>query len=163
MCAAPAVKAIPAGHEHFIPHLIVDDAPAALAFYAKAFGAKELFRMMMPGGKRVGHAEMKIGDLVFYLSDEFPEFSKVGPRKLGGSPLAIHRYVPDVDKAVARAVAAGATATMPVADMFWGDRYGTLTDPFGHRWSLATHIRDVPPDELEAAAAKAFAEPHEAS
>jgi uncharacterized glyoxalase superfamily protein PhnB len=133
------------------PHLVCRDAAAAIASYQKAFGAVELARSPGPQGKLL-HAMLRIGDSPLMLVDEFPDWGALGPQTLKGSPVTIHLYVEDVDAAVERAVAAGARLTMPVADMFWGDRYGTVEDPFGHRWSIATHIRDLGPEEIQAAA-----------
>lgn len=150
-------KPIPAGHEGFIPHLVLSDASAAMEFYKKAFGAEEISRMPAPDGKRLWHAEMRIGDRVFYLADDFPEAfggKARSPKALGASPVTIHMYVEDIDKSFERATAAGATATMPPMDMFWGDRYGNLTDPFGHTWGLATHLKDMTPEEMNQAAAE---------
>jgi uncharacterized glyoxalase superfamily protein PhnB len=145
------VKAVPDGMHTITPHLVCRDAAAAIAFYQKAFGAVELARLPGPGGKLL-HAMLRIGDSPLMLVDEFPDWGALGPQSLKGSPVTMHLYVEDVDAAVERAVAAGARLTMPVADMFWGDRYGTVEDPFGHRWSLATHIRDLSPEEIQAAA-----------
>jgi uncharacterized glyoxalase superfamily protein PhnB len=133
------------------PHLVCRDAGAAIAFYQKALGAVELARLPGPLGKLM-HALLRIGDSPFMLVDEFSDRGTLGPQSLKGSPVTLHLYVEDVDAAVERAVAAGAKLTMPVADMFWGDRYGTIEDPFGHHWSLATHIRDLSPEEVQAAA-----------
>ncbi|MDH3473567.1 MAG: VOC family protein [Rhodospirillales bacterium] len=141
------------------PHLVVSDGPAAIAFYQRAFGAEERFRMPAPDGERILHAELQIGGAPVMLASEFPEFGSKGPSTLGGTPVAIHLNVDDVDAAYDRAVQAGAAATMPPADMFWGDRYGRLTDPFGHVWSLATHIRDVTPEEMAEGAKRAFSGP----
>jgi PhnB protein len=143
-----SAKPIPDGFHSVTPYLIVKDAARAIAFYVKAFGAKELFRMNQPDG-RVGHAELQIGDSRVMLADEFPEMQTQGPQSIGGSPVTMHLYVEDVDATVARATAAGAKVTRPVADQFYGDRSGQLTDPFGHKWYVATHTEDVPPDELE--------------
>lgn len=145
------VKAVPDGMHTITPHLVCRDATAAIAFYEKAFGAVELARLPGPQGKLL-HALLRIGDSPLMLVDEFPDWGALGPQSLKGSPVTIHLYVEDVDGAVERAVAAGAKLTMPVADMFWGDRYGTVEDPFGHRWSIATHIRDLSPEEIQAAA-----------
>lgn len=145
------VKAVPDGMHTITPHLVCRDAAAAIAFYQKAFGAVELARLPGPQGKLL-HAMLRIGDSPLMLVDEFPDWGALGPQSLKGSPVTIHLYVEDVDAAVERAVAAGARLTMPVADMFWGDRYGTVEDPFGHRWSIATHIRDLSPKEIQAAA-----------
>ncbi len=149
---------IPEGCEGLIPHLVLKGAADALAFYKKAFGAEEITRHLTPDG-RIMHAEMRIGQSVVYLADDFPEFCgghERSPSALGGSSINVHRYVTDCDAAVKRAADAGATVTMPPADMFWGDRYGVVTDPHGHVWSFATHVKDVTPEEMEAAAAAAF-------
>jgi len=130
------------------PHLVCAGAAEAIEFYKRAFNAKELARIPGPQGK-IMHAEIRIGDSVVMLVDEFPEWGAFGPKSLKGSPVTIHLYVENVNAFVSRAVEAGAKITMPVADTFWGDRYGQLDDPFGHHWSVATHIRDVTPDELE--------------
>jgi uncharacterized glyoxalase superfamily protein PhnB len=143
-------KPIPEGMHSLTPHLVCDGAAAAIAFYKKAFNAQELSRLPGPDGK-VMHAMLKIGDSHFMLNDEFRDYGGFGPKYLKGSPVTIHLYVTDVDAQVAQAVAAGAKVTMPVADMFWGDRYGQLEDPFGHKWSVATHIKDTTPEEAMAA------------
>ncbi len=140
-------KPIPDGMHSLTPHLVCGGAADAIAFYQRAFGAEELSRLPAPDG-RVMHASIRIGDSVLMLNDEWPEMGAVGPARLGGSAVVIHLYVPDVDAAMAQAAAAGATVTMPAADMFWGDRYGQLTDPFGHRWSLATHQQDLTPEQI---------------
>lgn len=153
------VKPVPDGMDAAIPHLIVDGASEAIDFYKKAFGATEISRAPAPDGSRLMHAEIMIGISRFYLNDEFPEMcdgKKFSPKALGGSPMVIHRYVEDCDTAITRAEKAGAKVTMKPADMFWGDRYGTIEDPFGHRWSFATHIKDVSPEEMAAAAEQAF-------
>jgi uncharacterized glyoxalase superfamily protein PhnB len=152
--AQPHVEPVPDGMHTITPHLVCRDAVAAIAFYQKAFGAVELARLPGPQGKLM-HAMLRIGDSPLMLVDEFPDWGALGPQSLKGSPVTIHLYVADVDAAVERAVTAGARLTMPVADMFWGDRYGTIEDPFGHHWSIATHIRDMSPEEIQAAA-KAF-------
>ncbi len=149
----PAVKPIPDGMHALTPHLVCAGAADAMAFYAKAFNAVELSRLPGPQG-RLMHASMRIGDSVFMLNDEFPEMGGFGPKSLKGTPVTIHRYVTDVDAAVAQAVAAGATLKMPLADMFWGDRYALLEDPFGHQWSLATHQRDLSPEQIMEAMAR---------
>ena len=150
------VEPIPAGYEGVTPYLVVTDAAAAIEFYKKAFGAQELLRMPMPDGKRLMHAEIKIAGAPVMLADEFPEFGSMSPTTLGASPVTMHLYVEDVDAAFEQAVAAGATVTMPPADMFWGDRFGKLSDPFGHIWSLATHVKDPTPEELEEGRKQAF-------
>jgi uncharacterized glyoxalase superfamily protein PhnB len=132
------------------PHLICAGAADAIEFYKKAFGAVETARLPGPQGK-IMHAMLRIGDSALMLVDEMPEWGALGPKALKGSPVTIHLYVDDVDAFAARAVKAGAKITMPVEDMFWGDRYGKLEDPFGHHWSLATHLRDVSPEEMQQA------------
>jgi PhnB protein len=147
-----SAKPIPDGYHAVTPYLIVKGAARAIDFYVKAFGARELFRMPQPDG-RVGHAELQIGDSRVMLADEHPEIGARSPQAIGGSPVTIHLYVEDVDATVSRAVQAGARLDRPVADQFYGDRNGGLTDPFGHVWFVATHKEDVPPDELERRAA----------
>ena len=149
----PAVKPIPDGMHSLTPHLICADAASAIDFYRRAFGAVETMRLPAPGGKLM-HAAVRIGDSTLMLVDEMPEWGALGPRALKGSPVTIHLSVDNVDAVVAQAVAAGAKVTLPVADMFWGDRYGQLEDPYGHRWSVATHIRDLSPDEIQQAMAQ---------
>jgi uncharacterized glyoxalase superfamily protein PhnB len=149
MTSAPT-KAIPEGMHTVTPHLTCADAADAIEFYKKAFNATEQTRLPGPNGK-IMHASIRIGDSTVMLTDEAPEWGMLGPKALKGSPVAIHLYVADVDKFVERAAAAGAKVTMPVADMFWGDRYGQLEDPFGHRWSVATHLREVSPEEIQQA------------
>ena len=144
------VKAIPDGMHSLTPHLVCRDAAAAIDFYGRAFGAIELFRLPGPNGKLI-HACVRIGDSQLFLFDEMPEHGALGPQTLQGTPVTIHLQVQDADAAFARAVQAGATVAMPLADMFWGDRYGQLTDPFGHRWSIASHLREVSRDEMVAA------------
>ena len=141
------VKPIPEGMHSLTPHLVCAGAADAIAFYRSAFGAVELMRLPGPDGKLM-HAMLRIGDSMLMLVDEAPEWQMLGPKALKGSPVTIHLYVPDVDATVARAVAAGAKVRMPVAEMFWGDRYGTLEDPFGHHWSVATHTRDLTPEQI---------------
>jgi uncharacterized glyoxalase superfamily protein PhnB len=141
------VKAIPDGMHSVTPFLVCAGASDAIAFYKKAFGATERSRLPGPGG-RLMHACIQIGDSSVMLADEMPECGGFGPKALNGSPVTIHLYVDDVDAVIAQAEAAGAQLTMPAQDMFWGDRYGQLVDPFGHKWSVATHIRDVSPDEM---------------
>jgi uncharacterized glyoxalase superfamily protein PhnB len=142
-----SVKPIPEGMHTLTPHLICDGAADAIEFYKKAFNAVETTRLPGPNGKLM-HASLKIGDSTLMLADEMAECGAVGPQSLKGSPVVIHLYVEDVDAVVARAVAAGAKLTMPATDMFWGDRYGQLDDPFGHRWSVATHKRDLTPEQI---------------
>lgn len=145
------VKPIPDDMHTITPHLVCDGASDAIEFYKKAFGAVELARLPGPEGK-LTHAMIRIGDSNLMLVDEFPDWGSLGPRSLKGSPVTIHLYVEDVDATVARAVAAGAKVTMPVNDMFWGDRYGKVEDPFGHHWSIATHVRDVSAEEIQVGA-----------
>jgi len=140
-------KPIPDGYHTATPYLIIDGAGDAIEFYKKAFGATELFRFPMPGGK-IGHAEIKIGDSPIMLADEFPEMGHKSPKTLGGSPVSIMIYVEDVDTVFARAITAGGTEQRPVKDQFYGDRSGTLEDPFGHVWHVATHKEDVPAEEM---------------
>ena len=144
------VKPIPDGMHSVTPHLICAGAADAIDFYKKAFNAIELSRLPGQSGKLL-HGSIRIGDSTVMLSDEFPEMGGLGPKSLKGSPVTIHLYVEDVDAFAARAIAAGAKVTMPVADMFWGDRYGQFEDPFGHRWSIATHVRDVQPEDMQKA------------
>lgn len=149
-----SVRPIPEGHAAVSPYLIVNDAAAALDFYRTAFGAVELMRHKDPSGK-VGHAEIIIGGSVIMLADEFPDFGARSPRHYGGTPVSIHLYVEDVDKLASQAIAAGAKMVRPVQDQFYGDRNGTLEDPFGHHWHISTHIEDVAPEELSRRAAAA--------
>lgn len=151
------VKPIPDGFHTLTPHLVVKGADKAIDFYTKAFGAEVLCRMATPDGRTVMHADLKIGDSHLFVVDEFPEMGSRGPQSIGGTAVTIHMYVKDVDAAFDRAVAAGAKVIMPVADMFWGDRYGLVTDPFGHSWSLATHNEDLTPEEIAKGAQEAFA------
>ena len=150
-------KPIPEGYHSITPALIVKDGKEAIDFYKKAFGAEERYRMEAPNGK-LGHAELKIGDSVFMLADEFPEMKCLSPKSIGGSPVSMYLYVADVDTVFNRAVSAGSKALDPVKDQFWGDRHGRLEDPFGHVWSISTHQKDLSPDELKKAAEAAFAE-----
>jgi len=146
-------KPIPDGMHTVTPHLVCAGAADAIEFYKKAFSAVELGRVPGPQGKLL-HAMIRIGDSAVMLVDEFPDWNSFGPKSLKGSPVTIHLYTQDVDALFKQAVAAGAKIAMPLEDMFWGDRYGKLEDPFGHHWSVATHIRDVKPEELKAAAQK---------
>lgn len=141
-------RPIPEGMHSLTPHLVCAGAAEAIAFYQRAFGAEELSRLPAPDG-RLMHALVRIGDSMLMLNDEWPDMGAVGPLKLGGSGVVIHLYVPDVDATMAQAAAAGATVTMPAMDMFWGDRYGQLTDPFGHKWSVATHKQDLTPAQVK--------------
>jgi PhnB protein len=150
-----SVRPIPEGYHSVTPYLIVGDAAGAIAFYKRAFGAKEVMRMAAPGG-RVGHAELKIGDSRIMLADEFPDMGARSPKAIGGTPVSLHLYVEDVDAVAKRAVAAGAKEVRPVKDQFYGDRLGTLEDPFGHLWHVSTHKEDLAPDELKRRAEKAM-------
>ena len=142
------VKPIPEGYPRVTPYLIVDGASAAIEFYHDVLGATERMRMPAPGDK-VGHAELELGESVIMLADEAPDMDAHGPRAVGGTPVMLHVYVSDADAVFDRAVEAGARALRPVEDKFYGDRTGEFEDPFGHRWSVATHVEDVPPDEME--------------
>ena len=147
------VKSLPDGMHSVTPHLVCAGAADAIEFYKNAFNATQTMRLPGPDGKLM-HAAIRIGDSTAMLVDESPEWGMVGPKTLKGSPVTIHLYAEDVDAVVARAVKFGAKVTMPVADMFWGDRYGVLEDPFGHHWSVAKHIRDVSPEEMQQAMQK---------
>ena len=141
------VQPIPEGYHSVTPYIIVDDADAAIDFYKRAFGAEELFRL--PMGDKIGHAEIKIGNSHVMLADEFPDMGHLGPKARGGTTVSLPIYVPDVDSAFRKAIEAGAKEERPIENQFWGDRMGSLSDPFGHKWSLGTHIEDVPENELE--------------
>jgi PhnB protein len=143
-----ARKPLRAGMHSITPHIVCEGAAEAIEFYKKAFNAVELSRLASEDEKLM-HAEIRIGDSVVMLVDESPEWGLVGPKSLKGSPVTLHLYVDDVDASVEQAVQAGAKVTVPVEDMFWGDRYGKLEDPFGHQWSIATHLREVSPEELK--------------
>jgi PhnB protein len=152
---------IPPGRKGLIPHLVCSPCADAIEFYKKAFGAEELARMPAPDGERMMHAEISIDGQPVFLVDDFPEYcgGKSGTATaLGGSPVTIHRYVDDCDAAINQAEEAGATVKMPAQDMFWGDRYGVVTDPFGHHWSLATHIRDLTPEQMMSGMKEAFSQ-----
>lgn len=146
-----AIKPVPDGFHSVTPHLVCAGASDAIAFYKKAFGATELTRLPMPDGKLI-HASIGVGDSIIMLNDEFPQMGAVRPKARGGSSVTIHLYVVDADVAFARAVKAGATVKMPMSDMFWGDRYGLVEDPFGHGWSIATHQHDLTSKEIRKAA-----------
>ena len=146
------VKPIPDGYSVVAPYLIIPGAAKALEFYKQALGAKERMRLEMPGGA-VGHAEIQFGDSVVMLADEFPQMGAHGPAKYGGSPISLHLYVTDVDAVVAKAVSLGAKIARPVANQFYGDRSGTITDPFGHIWNIATHVENVSHEEVTRRAA----------
>ena len=144
-----SVKSIPEGMLTVTPHIVCRNASSAIEFYKEAFGAEEKCRMLVPGGNKILHAGIQIGDSMVFLVDEIEKWGAMGPEALGGSPVTIHLYVEDVDSVFQKAVNKGATVTMELMDAFWGDRYGRLKDPFGHHWSLATHIEDVSPQEME--------------
>ena len=154
-----AVHHIPEGYHNVTPYLVVDGADAAIRFYGEAFGATEVLRMPMGESGKLAHAEVKIGDSHVMLADEFPDMGFLGPLKRGGATASLMIYVPDVDAAYAKAIGAGAKEERPPADQFWGDRMGTLLDPFGHRWTLATHVEDVAEDEMQRRMAEAFKQP----
>ena len=143
----PSVRPIPAGMHTVTPHLICAGAADAIEFYKNAFGAVELSRMPRSDGKLM-HASIRIGDSIIMLNEEMPDWGSFGPKSLKGSPVTIHLYVENVDAVFEQAVRAGAKVTMPLDDMFWGDRYGKLEDPFGHQWSVGTHVRDVSAEEM---------------
>lgn len=151
--ATAATKPIPEGMHTLTPHIVCEGASDAIAFYKKAFNAQEITRLPGPNGK-IMHAAIRIGDSVLMLMDDFPEWGSLGAKALKGTPVTLHLYMDDVDAAMQQAVAAGAQVTMPAADMFWGDRYGQVVDPFGHRWSLATHKQDLTPEEIQQNMAK---------
>jgi PhnB protein len=148
-------KPIPAGYHTLTPYLTLDEATDAIEFYKDAFGAEELMRMEAPGGK-IGHAELKIGDSILMISDAFPQATTRPPTELGGTTAGVFIYVEDVDSVVNRAVKAGAQITQEVEDMFWGDRFGSVKDPFGHVWSIATHVKDLTPEEIAEGAKQAM-------
>jgi PhnB protein len=148
-------KPIPAGYHTITPYLTLDEATDAIEFYKDAFGAEELMRMEAPGGK-IGHAELKIGDSILMISDSFPQATTRPPSELGGTTAGVFLYVEDVDSVVNRAVTAGAQVTQEVDDMFWGDRFGSVKDPFGHVWSIATHVKDLTPEEIAEGAKQAM-------
>jgi len=151
-----SVRPVPEGYHTLTPFLTVRDAARAIEFYKQAFGATERGVAKGPDGK-VMHAEIKIGDSIIMMSDEFPEFGSLSPESVGNTSMGLHIYVEDVDSAFDRAVKAGAKVEMPVMDQFWGDRYGRLKDPFGHKWSIATHKKDMSADEMKRAMDEAMA------
>jgi PhnB protein len=153
--AMPSVKPIPDGYRSVTPYLIVADGAAAVSFYERVFGAKTRFKLERPDGK-LGHTELEIGDSVIMLADEYPGHQAFAPAHFGGSPVTLHLYVEDVDAVVTRATNAGARLVRPVENQFYGDRSGSFTDPFDHVWHVATHIEDVPPDEINRRAAAAM-------
>lgn len=144
---------IPEGYRNVNVILTVDDGAKAIDFYKQAFGAKEISRL--PMGDKIGHAELQIGDTRIMLNDEFPDFDNLSPKSRGGTTFGLVIYTDDVDSAFKKAIAAGGTEKMPVENQFWGDRMGTLTDPFGHKWSIATHVEDVPPEQFQERMAQA--------
>ena len=150
-----AVSPVPQGYHSVTPYLIVDGATRALDWYAQALGARELMRLSAPEG-RIGHAEIEIGDSRIMLADEAPEHDAKAPEAFGGSPVSLHLYVPDVDTTIAKAVAIGAEVKSQPEDKFYGDRMGSLLDPFGHTWHIATHVEDVPAEEIERRVAAMF-------
>jgi PhnB protein len=155
-----STQPIPPGQENLIPHLVCSPCSEAIEFYKKAFGAEELRRLPAPDGRRIMHAAIRIGKSHVFLVDDFPEFcggKASSPTALKGTPVTIHHYVENCDAAIKRAQDAGATVLMPAADMFWGDRYGVVTDPFGHKWSFATHLKDLTPEQMQGAMKEAFA------
>ncbi|MDB5389752.1 MAG: Glyoxalase family protein [Planctomycetaceae bacterium] len=144
---------IPCETDNLIPHLVCDRCSEAIEFYKKAFGAEEMHRLPAPDGQRVMHAALRIGNGFLFLADDFPEYcggKSQSPTSLKGTPVTLHRYVNNCDEAIKRAQEAGATVIMPAMDMFWGDRYGVVVDPFGHKWSLATHLKDLTPEQMQA-------------
>jgi PhnB protein len=151
------VKPIPEGYPRVTPYLIVQGASHAIDFYSSILGAQERMRMAGPDGS-IGHAELSLGDSVVMIADEYPDMGAVSPKTVGGTPVMIHVYVEDVDDVFAKAIAAGGKELQAVEDKFYGDRSGTFEDPFGHQWSVASHVEDVPPDEMEQRAAQAMAE-----
>jgi PhnB protein len=153
-----SAKVIPEGYHSINPYLVVRNAARAIDFYKKAFGAEERFRMQGPDGKSIVHADLKIGDSTFMLAEESAEMKAHSPESIGGSPVSMYVYVKDVDAVFNQAVSAGATVLNPVKDQFYGDRSGYLRDPFGHLWSIATHKKDLSPDELRKAGEAFFVE-----
>jgi PhnB protein len=149
------VKPIPEGYPQVTPYLSVAGAAAAIEFYGKVLGTTERMRMAGPDG-RVGHAELELGGSVIMLADEYPDMGSRSPKTLGGTPVMIHVYVQDVDSVFDRAIKEGATSLRPVENQFYGDRAGQFEDPFGHRWNVATHVEDVPPEEMDKRAAEAM-------
>jgi uncharacterized glyoxalase superfamily protein PhnB len=160
MTMSKTVQAIPPGHENLIPHLVCDRCSEAIEFYKKAFGAEEIHRLPAPDGRRIMHAAIRIGKSFVFLADDFPEFcggKSQSPSALKGTPVSMHHYVENCDAAIKRAEDAGATVLMPAQDMFWGDRYGVVIDPYGHKWTFGTHIKDLTPDQMQAAMKEACA------
>ena len=153
-----SVKIIPEDYHSINPYLVVRNADKAIEFYKKAFNAEERFRMHGPDGKTIMHAELKIGDSVFMLTEESPDMKSLSPESIGGSPVSLYVYVKDVDGVFNQAISEGATALYPVRDQFYGDRSGYLKDPFGHLWTIATHKKDLSPDQLRKAGEAFFEE-----
>ncbi len=151
-----AVKRVPEGYQRVTPHLTVRNAAAMIDFYKKAFGAVERRRTPGPDGKSIMHAELQIGDSIVFLNDEFPEMGAISPLALKGTPVTVHLYVEDADKQFQQALSAGAEVVMPLADQFWGDRYGIVKDPTGHLWSIGSHMEDLTPAQMQERMAKAF-------
>jgi PhnB protein len=154
-----SVQSIPPGHENLIPHLVCSPCTEAIEFYKKAFGAEEVCRIAAPDGRRIMHAALRIGRSFVFLNDDFPEYcggKSSTATALKGTPVTLHHYVENCDAAIKRAADAGASVLMPAADMFWGDRYGMVSDPFGHKWAFATHQKDLTPAEMQAAMNCAF-------
>jgi len=151
---ANAVSPVPAGYEGITPYLICRNAEAAIDFYKRAFGASEIYRIGSPG--MIGHAELKIGNSIIMLADEFPDMGAVGPETIGGTPLSLMIYVKEVDKFTQKAIAEGLEVLRPVEDQFYGDRSGQFKDPFGHKWVFATHVEDLSPEDIQARAAAKF-------
>lgn len=151
------VKKIPDGYSSVTPALIVKDGLKAIEYYKKTFGAKQRACMMMPDGKKVAYAELEMGNSVIMIGDEFPEMKFLSPTTIGGTPISLVLYVEDVDKTFNLAVSEGGKVLEPLADQFWGDRLGSIEDPFGHRWSILTHIKDLTPEEMNKAAEEAYA------
>jgi PhnB protein len=151
-----AVKRVPDGFHRVTPHLVVRNAAGLIEFYKKAFGAVELGRAPGPDGKSIMHAAIRIGDSIVFLNDEFPDMGAVSPHGGKGTPVTLHLYVEDADKQFQQALAAGAEVVMPLADQFWGDRYGVVRDPSGHQWSIGSHTEDLTPDQIKERMGKAF-------
>ncbi len=153
-----STQPIPPGHENLIPHLVCSPCAEAIEFYKRAFGAEEVHRMIEPGGQRIMHASLRLGTGFLFLNDDMPEFNgghSLSAIALKGTPATFHQYVTDCDAAIRRAEQAGATVLMPAADMFWGDRYGIVADPYGHKWAFATHVKDLTPEQMQSAMAGA--------
>jgi len=148
-------KPIPDGFSSITPHLVIKECDKAIDFYKKAFDAQEIYRSLMPDG-RIMHAMIQVGNSFVMMADEFPDMGAKGPKTIGGTSVSLHLYTEDADKLFNQAIAAGATQIMPINDMFWGDRYGQILDPFGHSWAIATHKNDVSPEEMEKAAKEMF-------